>query len=331
MMVTVHPTEMCNQSCKYCVTHKGTKTMSDDTLINSIDFISHLQPCKESSYVGFFSAEPTLRGLPFFIRAEELMVDFGINMHRMLATNTTTNEWQNNMGEWLNFLHTNDWLMNISLDGPEYIHDRNRGAGSWREVIDSLIHIKEHNIQYGIISVIMNGSDLNPVYDFFVDINEPVQLNPTLPFNDMNEELCALFDRWLIDHKPINIHPFNNIFNYFTNQRYTSECPTICTHDLASIAPNGDVRPCEYFWDNTDMKDLYVYGNVNTDSFDDIWHGEVRQRMLDYVNNTPEDCKTCPWINFCGTGCSYAKHVGADKCSYVKELLEHASWLGDRI
>lgn len=302
--------------------------MSTDTLVNTIEFLTHLQS-DGRDHVEFHSVEPTLRGLPFFVKAEELLTDFGIDTKRLLATNMTSDEWCGGIDDWCRFLSDNDWAMNVSLDGCERIHDANRGTGNWSKVIDSLIHIKEYGIGYGTIATISNGSDLNDVYDFFVDINEPVQLNPTLPINDMAPALCDLFDRWIADRKPIVIEPFSKIFKYFTGQYYVKECPNICAHDLVSIAPNGDVRPCGFFWDNTGLKDLYVYGNVNTDSFNDIWYGLKRQSMLEYVDSIPEDCMTCRWIDFCGTGCSYSKHAGADKCGYMKTLLEHASWIGD--
>ena len=329
MITTIHPVEMCNQNCSYCINYKGNRIMSDDTLVNTIDFLTNLYPGDIGGNIEFHSVEPTLRGLPFFIRAEELLQDFEIDTDIMLATNTTSNMWMQDIDGWCQFLSDNKWVMNISLDGPEYIHDRNRGKGNWKKVIESLIHIKDYDIGYGIISTIKYAKDLNDVYDFFISINEKVQLNPTIPFNDMTNELCNLFDRWLIDGKRIRVEPFSKIFNYFTGQRYIKECPNICTHNIVSIDTVGDVRPCGFFWDNTDLKDSHVYGNVNTNTFDEIWFGAERQKMLEYIDMIPADCMICPWIDFCGTGCSYVKHAGADKCGYIKELLEHTCWLGD--
>lgn len=330
MIVILHPTWLCNQTCEYCVTHRGITEMSDDTHINAIDFVSHL-PKIPGSHIEYHSNEPTLhsKGLDFYTRAESLLTDFGIDMKRLLASNTTSKPWLQDIDAWCEFLSKYDWAMNISLDGPEYIHDKYRGVGNWEKVISSIIKIKEYNIDYGIISVISDGADLNHVYDFFVDINENVQLNPTLPNNDMIVELCTLFDRWITDCKPIQIEPFSKIFRYFTRQYYTRECPNICVHQLVSIAPNGDVRPCGFFADHSDLYNQHIYGNVNNNTFDEIWYGTERQKMIEYVDMIPEDCMTCRWIDFCGTGCSYAKHAGADKCGYTKELLEHASWLGD--
>lgn len=302
--------------------------MSEDTLVNTMYFLTNLHENPKDKML-FHSVEPTLRGLPFFIKAEELIGEFDISVIRQLATNTTSHVWRDNIDDWCQFLSENNWTMNISLDGPEHIHDRNRGQGNWRKVIESLIHIKEHNISYGIISVILNGYDLNDVYDFFVDLNENLQLNPVMPINDMNTELCDLFDRWMCDKKPIHINPFDDIYNLIIGKPHTRSCPSNCGYDFVSIIPNGDVMPCGVFWDNTELKDKYIYGNVNTDTFEEIWYGAERQKMLDYVDNTPDDCKKCRWLDFCGTGCSHAKHVGADKCGYMKALLENAAWLGD--
>lgn len=304
--------------------------MSEDTLVNTLYFLSSVHDAPADKML-FHSVEPTLRGLPFFIRAEEVIEEFGISVDRLLATNTTSDVWCNNIDDWCKFLSDNNWTMNISLDGTEHIHDRNRGAGNWRKVIESLIHIKEHDISYGIISVVVDGEDLNPVYDFFVDIGNSLQLNPVMPINDMAAELCDLFDRWMLDGRPIPINPFDDVLKYINDEFYTRSCPGSCGYNFVSIIPNGDVLPCGVFWDNTDIADLYVYGNVNTDSFDDIWYGAERQKMLDYVDNVPDECNACRWIDFCGTGCSHAKHAGADKCGYMKTLLEHVARKCDKI
>lgn len=329
MIITIHPTGLCNQSCPYCTTYKSADVMSKDTLVNTLDFVNRIQAKTNDGYIEFHSAEPTMVGIPFFENAINVMESLGITNRCLLATNMTSDAWQQNISNWCAFLSENNWAVNVSLDGPEHIHDSHRGVGTWRKVIESIIKIKEYNIQYGTIAVIVDGQEMDEVYDFFVSAQENVQLNPVMPHNNVGGSLCRVFDRWIADEKPIQIDPFSRVFKYLTSQRFSHECHTTCGHDLVSIDPDGYVRPCGFFWDNTKLKDLFVYGNVNTDSYDDIWFGDTRRTFLEYVNCKPYECLQCPWLNYCGGGCSYCNFSGADHCGHIKQLLEHAAWLRD--
>lgn len=69
-----------------------------------------------------------------------------------------------------------------------------------------------------------------------------------------------------------------------------SECFGATFH--VAIDSNGDVVPCCNFLGIHEMS----YGNINRQSFDEIWHGAQRKRILDRLSGTglamcPLDCK----------------------------------------
>jgi len=58
------------------------------------------------------------------------------------------------------------------------------------------------------------------------------------------------------------------------------------------IAPNGDVIPCWRGWDRPELS----FGNLHDLSFVNIWNSAQRQRITDYILNTPptgEECRIC--------------------------------------
>lgn len=75
-----------------------------------------------------------------------------------------------------------------------------------------------------------------------------------------------------------------------THQRSYSECLASVFH--VAIDSNGDVVPCCVFLGVSDM----VYGNINTQTFDEIWSGKQRKQVLEKLKESklaecPLECK----------------------------------------
>lgn len=94
-------------------------------------------------YLCLSGRRPTLAGLDFFralIEIEKKHNHRGIEIHNSLQTNGIVID-----EEWARFLHDNHFLVGLSLDGYEQLHDENRkfpdnsGAlpGSWKPPVFS--------------------------------------------------------------------------------------------------------------------------------------------------------------------------------------------------
>ncbi|RUT78642.1 radical SAM protein [Ancylomarina longa] len=74
-------------------------------------------------------------GLPFFKKAVELQQKYGTG--KTIGNGLQTNGMLLNE-EWADFLKAYNWLVDISLDGPQYIHDHFRtsqtGKPTWETV-----------------------------------------------------------------------------------------------------------------------------------------------------------------------------------------------------
>jgi uncharacterized protein len=180
---------ICNLDCHYCFyTEKEslfeTKTpfrMSEQTLENFIKNYIEAQDVNEIPFV-WQGGEPTLLGLNFYKKAVELQKKYanGKTITNSLQTNGTLLT-----DEWFPFLSENNFLVGLSLDGPEEIHNKFRvdrgGKPTFHKVLASLHKLKEYNIKYNILTCVTNESSNHAleIYHFFK--NEGVEYIQFIP------------------------------------------------------------------------------------------------------------------------------------------------------
>ena len=119
----------CNLACTYCFYLKKSALfpdskihkMGEDILKETIKQVL-AQGEKEVSF-GWQGGEPTLMGLPFFQKAVELQQRYGNgqSVGNGLQTNGLIID-----RNWAEFVGKYKFLIGLSLDGPEHIHDRYR-------------------------------------------------------------------------------------------------------------------------------------------------------------------------------------------------------------
>ncbi len=169
----------CNLNCEYCfylekkaLFGSGEKyRMSDEVLAAFIKkyITSQSTPVVEFVWQG---GESTLLGLDFFKKVLELQKPFSARkaIRNSLQTNGTLLT-----DEWCRFLKKNDFIVGISLDGPEEIHDRYRrdrkGCGTFKRVMHGLRLLKKYDVEYNVLACVGRDTAARPleVYRFFRD------------------------------------------------------------------------------------------------------------------------------------------------------------------
>ncbi|MEW9670011.1 anaerobic sulfatase maturase [Ammoniphilus sp. 3BR4] len=166
----------CNLDCHYCFyTEKETLfpgkpsfRMSDEVLEAFIRNYIDSQRTPEVSFV-WQGGEPTLMGLDYFHRIIELQDKYsqGKKITNSLQTNGTLLT-----DEWCTFLAKHDFLVGLSLDGPEDLHDHYRvdrgGKPTFHKVMDALKLLQEYAVQFNVLSCVTKESSQRPldVYRF---------------------------------------------------------------------------------------------------------------------------------------------------------------------
>ncbi|MBU1565594.1 MAG: anaerobic sulfatase maturase [Proteobacteria bacterium] len=167
---------VCNLNCEYCfylekqcLFGAGKQCrMSDEVLSTFITNYITSQPTPIVEFV-WQGGEPTLLGIDFFRRVLELQRPFVSfkNISNSLQTNGTllTNEW-------CSFLRKNRFMVGISLDGPEEVHDTYRrdraGKGSFARAMRGLRLLQKHHVEYNVLACVAQRTAQQPldVYRF---------------------------------------------------------------------------------------------------------------------------------------------------------------------
>lgn len=153
---------LCNLDCAYCFYLEKTKLfpenhvfkMSDAVLEAYIKGYIEAQPTREVSFA-WQGGEPTLAGLGFFRKVVALQKKYGAGRHieNAFQTNGTTLT-----DEWCHFLRDENFLVGISIDGPEHLHDAyrvdRRGEPTYRRVMRGLELCKKHRVEFNTLTVV---------------------------------------------------------------------------------------------------------------------------------------------------------------------------------
>jgi len=169
---------LCNLSCKYCFyTEKEALfpkvenyRMPDEVLEAYIQ--KHIAINCDAPEIRFVwqGGEPTLLGIDFFRKVVSLQEahDCPKPIQNSLQTNGTLLT-----DEWCAFLKKHNFLVGLSIDGPEEIHNRYRvdcNAGpTFHKVLRGLKLLQKHGVEYNVMACVTRETASKPleVYNFF--------------------------------------------------------------------------------------------------------------------------------------------------------------------
>jgi uncharacterized protein len=168
--------------------------MSDDVLESYIKQYIASQDTQEIIFA-WQGGEPTLIGLDFFRKAVFLQNKYanGKQITNTIQTNGTLIN-----ARWCEFFTTHHFLVGLSLDGPEHIHDRYRidrgGKPTFELVIKALSMLKNHRVEYNILTCVTRHSSYKPleIYHFFKQ--QDIQYIQFIPIveREMNQAAAEL-------------------------------------------------------------------------------------------------------------------------------------------
>lgn len=189
---------MCNLDCRYCFyTEKKTLfpekkdfKMSDEVLEAFIHKYISSQQIPEIQFV-WQGGEPTLIGLDFFRKV--ILLQEKYSGEKKIINSLQTNGILLN-DEWCKFLKENNFLVGLSLDGPEELHDNYRvdanGNPTLTKVINALSLLKKYQVPFNVLVCVTEQSSKEPlkIYHFLKEQEiEFIQFTPIverIPDND---------------------------------------------------------------------------------------------------------------------------------------------------
>jgi uncharacterized protein len=146
--------------------------MTEDTLEA---YVRQMIESQQSPHVtiAWQGGEPTLMGLDFFRHAHSLAGRYlrrGMTLEHTIQTNGILLD-----AEWCRFLRDNHFLVGLSMDGPQTMHDAYRvdkaGSGTFSRVMQAARLMQEHSVEFNILCSVHDRNADQPleVYRFFRD------------------------------------------------------------------------------------------------------------------------------------------------------------------
>ena len=367
--VMLKPTgSICNLACQYCYyTEKKrlypkvvNQIMDEDLLERFTKQYIDMQPTPNVLFT-WHGGETLMRPIKFYEHALELQRKYGHgrNIDNCIQTNATLIT-----DEWARFFRNNNFLVGVSIDGPQEFHDEYRrsrsGKPTWQQVIRGIQLLNKYNVEWNALAVVndFNGDYPLDFYHFFKEIHcHYIQFTPIVerklqhsdgrelssPTEESSEVwdfsitpeqwgdfLCKIFDEWIRhDVGEYYIQLFDA-----TLANWMGVPPGICTlaetcGHATAMEFNGDVYACDHF-----VFPEYKIGNINERPLFEITNSPEQKAFgADKKDSLPQECKECEWLFACHGECPRLRFM-KDKygnsglnylCSGYRKFFEHAA------
>lgn len=307
---------VCNLACSYCYYLEKSKlykdepkhVMNDKLLEKFIEEYINSQTMPQILFT-WHGGETLMRPLAFYKRAMELQQKYahGRTISNCIQTNGTLLT-----DEWCEFLKKNDWLVGVSIDGPQEFHDRYRrnkqGQPSFVKVMKGIHLLNKYGVDWNAMAVVNNLNADYPLefYNFFKEIGcRYIQFTPIverifrhndgrllatigedtpelMEFSVTPEQwgnfLCTIFEEWV--HNDVGEY-YIQLFDA-TLANWVGENPGICTMGKTCghagvMEFNGDVYSCDHF-----VFPQYKLGNIYSKTLIEMFYGE---KQLEFGQN----------------------------------------------
>ena len=370
MYVMLKPAgSLCNLRCKYCYYLEKNKlyadvrqhVISDDLLEKFIREYIEAQTTPEVLFT-WHGGETLMRPLSFYKKALELQRVYARGRHidNCIQTNATLLN-----DEWCRFFKANNFLVGVSVDGPQEFHDEYRrtvtGKPTFMQVMRGISLLNRHGVEWNAMAVVNDFNADYPLefYRFFKEIGcHYIQFAPIVErvvsrpdgltlapgmqgdvtgladYSVTPEQwgsfLCAIFDEWVR----------NDVGSYFvqlfdaTLANWAGQTPGVCVVSrecghAGVMEFNGDVYSCDHF-----VYPEHRLGNIHDKTLAEMMYSRQQSEFARMkMQMLTRQCRECEYLFACNGECpknrfvcdSYGNYGHNYLCRGYRQFFEHVA------
>ncbi len=340
MYVMLKPAgSLCNLRCKYCYYLEKDKlykqcknhVISDELLEKFIKEYIEAQTTPQVLFT-WHGGETLMRPISFYKRALELQRIYGRGrqIDNCIQTNGTLLT-----DEWCQFFKDNNFLVGVSIDGPQEFHDEYRRTATNKptfvKVMNGINLLNKHGVEWNALAVVNDYNADYPLefYRFFKQIGcKYIQFSPIVErvvkredgltlapgmqggdagladFSITPEQwgnfLCTIFDEWV--HNDVGEY-FVQLFDA-TLANWVGQAPGVCIlaeecGHAGVMEFNGDVYSCDHF-----VYPEHLLGNLHTKTITEMMYSDQQNKFAKMKKQMlPQQCKECKFLFACHGEC----------------------------
>ena len=353
--------------CKYCYYLEKDKlykqcknhVISDELLEKFIKEYIEAQTTPQVLFT-WHGGETLMRPISFYKRALELQRIYGRGrqIDNCIQTNGTLLT-----DEWCQFFKDNNFLVGVSIDGPQEFHDEYRRTATNKptfvKVMNGINLLNKHGVEWNALAVVNDYNadypleffrffkqigckyiQFSPIVERVVKREDGLTLAPGMQGGDAGladfsitpeqwgNFLCTIFDEWV--HNDVGEY-FVQLFDA-TLANWVGQAPGVCIlaeecGHAGVMEFNGDVYSCDHF-----VYPEHLLGNLHTKTITEMMYSDQQNKFAKMKKQMlPQQCKECKFLFACHGECPKNRFLN-DKygnyglnylCKGYRQFFEH--------
>ena len=322
-------TDSCNLQCSYCFekdnTFCGEKFMTVDTAKKCIDYwFDHIDKNQYVYDIFFFGGEPLLNQKVILFCVDyinTLLKDLkGIARYNITTNGTIINN------DLLRLFKENIFLINVSVDGLEKIHNNHRkyksGKPTYNLVISNMLRLSRvakklsaficltsKDIPYFKQSVFyLWDLGIKNVYGNLVfGKNQVYHCEDYMEFNMQIKAIGEAVYKNIINDKPYYYNSFIEMMKSIYRRKFALNC-YFWQNGIFVFSPEGDAYRCHRFMGDK----RFILGNINDKTLDLLAERKRKEKI--------DKCSRCWYQLYCGDGCPYENEIYTGNINEPSEM-----------
>jgi uncharacterized protein len=326
-LLVIQPTPFCNIDCSYCYLpdRLNKRKMTLETLEKALTWAFSSGLVRQPFTLLWHAGEPMVLPATFYEQATLVLERCNISGFEVTQSIQTNATLVNDA--WCDFIHRRGVEVGVSVDGPDFLNDRNRvtrqGKGTLDRVLRGMRLLRDRHIPFDVITVLTSASLDYPdeLFDFYrehgvtsvafnVEEIEGPNVTSSLSGSAVEPRFRRFYSRFmdlaLTEDPPLRVREFDTARNSICYRQQpemrTQECTPFAILNVDHEGNFSTYSP-ELLGLSSPRHGSFALGNVARDTLESVLAMPRFLALDDEIRRGVGLCEeTCRYFPFCGGG-----------------------------